>query len=129
MVETASDEQFVQATHQLEGQLTATLWGTEAELQTYQSLLNKLSRKVGRILVNGWPTGVEVCDSMTHGGPYPACSIAGSTSVGTRAIERFVRPVSFQDMPDACLPTPLKNTNPLGILRLVNGTPSSAPIT
>lgn len=128
LVETASDEQFVTATQKLEGQLTATLWGADRELESYQRLLNELSRKVGRILVNGWPTGVEVCDSMTHGGPYPACSIAGSTSVGTRAIERFVRPVSFQDMPDACLPAPLKNANPLAIPRLVNGEPSTDPI-
>ncbi|MBR9885855.1 MAG: aldehyde dehydrogenase (NADP(+)) [Oceanospirillales bacterium] len=128
LVETTSPEAFITAAEKLDGQLTATLWSAEGELESYQPLLNELSRKVGRILVNGFPTGVEVCDAMTHGGPYPACSIAGSTSVGTRAVERFVRPVSFQSLPDACLPDALKNANPLGILRLVNGEPSTAPI-
>ena len=128
LVEVDSKEQLVTAARKLEGQLTATIWSAEGELESYKPLLAELSRKAGRVLINGFPTGVEVCDAMTHGGPYPACSIAGSTSVGTRAIERFLRPVSFQNMPDACLPDALKNANPLGIPRLVNGKPSTDPI-
>ncbi|HLP75866.1 MAG TPA: aldehyde dehydrogenase (NADP(+)), partial [Candidatus Paceibacterota bacterium] len=70
---------------------------------------------------NGFPTGVEVCHAMTHGGPYPATSDGRSTSVGTRAIERFTRPACFQNFPDAALPDELKEANPLGIWRLVDG--------
>jgi alpha-ketoglutaric semialdehyde dehydrogenase len=80
-----------------------------------------LEVKVGRILINGYPTGVEVCDSMVHGGPYPATSDSRGTSVGTLAIDRFLRPVCFQNYPDALLPDALKNANPLNIFRLVDG--------
>ncbi|PZP20643.1 MAG: aldehyde dehydrogenase (NADP(+)), partial [Pseudomonas kuykendallii] len=81
-------------------------------------------QKAGRLLLNGYPTGVEVCDSMVHGGPYPATSDARGTSVGTLAIDRFLRPVCYQNYPDVCLPEALRNANPLGIQRLVDGTPS-----
>lgn len=128
LVETRSSEELLQAAEQLEGQLTATLWAHENELQEYPALIDELTRKVGRVLVNGFPTGVEVCDAMTHGGPYPACSVANSTSVGSRAIERFLRPVSFQNFPDNCLPAALQNSNPLGIRRLVNGLQALEPI-
>jgi NADP-dependent aldehyde dehydrogenase len=84
-------------------------------------LVALLQDKVGRLLLNGYPTGVEVCDAMVHGGPYPATSDARGTSVGTLAIDRFLRPVCFQNFPDALLPDALKNSNPLGIERLVNG--------
>ena len=77
--------------------------------------------KVGRVLINGYPTGVEVCHSMVHGGPFPATTVAQSTSVGTNAIKRFVRPICYQDFPDELLPLALKDTNPLNIWRLVNG--------
>ncbi|MDR3715392.1 MAG: aldehyde dehydrogenase (NADP(+)), partial [Puia sp.] len=80
-----------------------------------------LERKAGRLVVNGYPTGVEVCHAMVHGGPYPATSDSRTTSVGTQAIYRFARPVCYQDFPQAALPEELKNENPLGILRLVNG--------
>ncbi len=80
-----------------------------------------LERKAGRLVVNGFPTGVEVCHAMVHGGPYPATSDSRTTSVGTQAIYRFARPVCYQDFPQAALPDELKNANPLGILRLVNG--------
>jgi alpha-ketoglutaric semialdehyde dehydrogenase len=79
------------------------------------------TQKVGRMLLNGYSTGVEVCDSMVHGGPYPATSDARGTSVGTLAIDRFLRPVCFQNYPDNLLPDALKNANPLGIQRLVDG--------
>ena len=80
-----------------------------------------LERKAGRLLVNGYPTGVEVCDAMVHGGPYPATSDARGTSVGSLAIDRFLRPVCYQNYPDALLPEALKDANPLGIARLVDG--------
>jgi NADP-dependent aldehyde dehydrogenase len=91
-------------------------------------LLGLLEQKVGRVLFNGYPTGVEVCDAMVHGGPYPATSDARGTSVGSLAIERFLRPVCYQNCPDALLPDALKNANPLGIARLVDGNSHRDPI-
>ena len=91
-----------------EGQLTATLHMDDADLSVAQRLLPVLERKAGRVLVNGFPTGVEVCDAMVHGGPYPASTNFGATSVGTMAIRRFLRPVSYQNFPDALLPEDLR---------------------
>jgi NADP-dependent aldehyde dehydrogenase len=108
----------------LEGQLTATLHGTAADLAGARALLATLEQKAGRIVINGFPTGVEVCPAMNHGGPYPATTDARFTSVGTAAIQRFVRPVCYQSLPDELLPPALQNANPLGLLRLVNGTPT-----
>jgi NADP-dependent aldehyde dehydrogenase len=107
----------------LEGQLTATIHGSEDDFSgtAAADLLAVLPRKVGRIVCNGFPTGVEVAPAMTHGGPYPACTDARFTAVGTGAILRWARPVSFQGFPDALLPDALKQANPLGILRLVDG--------
>lgn len=105
----------------LVGQLTATVHGTEKDLEAYADLIAILERKVGRIVFNGFPTGVEVCHSMVHGGPFPATSDGKSTSVGTHAIERFVRLVAFQSSPQSLLPDELKDGNPLGILRMENG--------
>lgn len=105
----------------LEGQLTATLHGTDADIAEYADLIAVLERKAGRLIVNGFPTGVEVCHAMVHGGPYPATSDSRATSVGTLAIYRFVRPVCYQDFPHAALPAELKDNNPLGIWRMVNG--------
>ncbi len=82
-----------------------------------------LERKAGRILFNDFPTGVEVCEAMVHGGPYPATSDTRTTSVGTAAIERFLRPVCYQNVPKALLPPVLQAGNPLGIWRLRNGEP------
>ena len=81
-----------------------------------------LARKAGRILANGWPTGVEVAPAMVHGGPFPATSDGRSTSVGTLAIERFLRPVCYQDLPDALLPPPLRPDNPWHLPRRIDGT-------
>jgi NADP-dependent aldehyde dehydrogenase len=106
----------------LEGQLTATVHGTPGDLQQAKTLLQILERKAGRLIINGFPTGVEVCPSMTHGGPYPATTDVRFTSVGTAALQRFVRPISYQDFPAAQLPDSLKDENSLGIWRLVNGT-------
>jgi NADP-dependent aldehyde dehydrogenase len=84
-------------------------------------LISVLEGKAGRLLVNGFPTGVEVCHAMVHGGPFPATSDSRHTSVGTQAIYRFARPVCYQDFPQAALPAELKNENPLGILRMIDG--------
>ena len=105
----------------LEGQLTASVHGTANDLKNAKGLLQILERKAGRLIINGFPTGVEVCPSMTHGGPYPATTDARFTSVGTAAYLRFVRPVSYQNFPAQLLPAALQNENPLKILRLVNG--------
>jgi NADP-dependent aldehyde dehydrogenase len=108
--------------------LTATIHGTEQDLEENRELITVLESKVGRLLFNGFPTGVEVCHAMVHGGPYPATSDGRSTSVGTQAIYRFTRPVCYQDFPDATLPNELKNANPLNILRMVNGSMTRDPI-
>lgn len=113
--------QMLAAAERLNGQLTATVHGTPQELNASRDLLEILERKAGRVLCNGFPTGVEVCHAMTHGGPYPATADGRSTSVGTRAIERFVRPVCYQNFPDALLPEALQESNPLGLWRLVDG--------
>ena len=107
----------------LEGQLTATVLGTDADLEANRELLDVLETKVGRVVVNGFPTGVEVCRAMVHGGPFPATSDGRSTSVGTGAIHRFTRPVCYQGFPDALLPAELREANPLGIRRLIDGEP------
>ena len=112
----------------LEGQLTATIHGTPEELFTHQRLVQLLQRKVGRLVFNGFPTGVEVCHAMHHGGPYPASSDARTTSVGTAAITRFARPVCYQNFPQAALPAALQDANPAGILRLVNGRQTREPL-
>ncbi|WP_283190815.1 aldehyde dehydrogenase (NADP(+)) [Pseudomonas sp. PMCC200344] len=123
-VEVADQAQFSAALNGLHGQLTATIIGEPADFEQFAELTPLLEQKVGRILLNGYPTGVEVCDSMVHGGPYPATSDARGTSVGTLAIDRFLRPVCFQNYPDSLLPDALKNGNPLRIQRLVDGQPS-----
>lgn len=105
----------------LEGQLTATLLLDDADLPMARTLLPVLERKAGRILANGFPTGVEVCHAMVHGGPYPATTNAMVTSVGAQAIDRFLRPVCYQDMPEALLPAELLADNPLKLWRLVDG--------
>jgi alpha-ketoglutaric semialdehyde dehydrogenase len=113
--------QLAAALEGLEGQLTATLQMDPADAEAARRLLPILERKAGRILANGWPTGVEVSHAMVHGGPFPATSDPRGTSVGTRAIERFLRPVCYQDIPDALLPPALKADNPLGVRRAVDG--------
>ncbi|MFC5745195.1 aldehyde dehydrogenase (NADP(+)) [Actinomadura rugatobispora] len=105
----------------LEGQLTATLHLTPEDHALAAELLPELELLAGRVLVNGWPTGVEVGHAVVHGGPYPATSAPATTSVGTRAIERFLRPVAYQNVPDALLPEELREDNPLGVPRRVDG--------
>lgn len=101
----------------LEGQLTASLHATNEELGSHASLVQALQQRAGRLIFNGYPTGVEVCNSIVHGGPFPATSDGRSTSVGPTAILRFVRPVAWQSFPDAALPAELQDANPLGIRR------------
>ena len=119
---TAKDKQEVLSiANALGGHLTATIHGNEKDLQDYAELIQILEQKVGRLLFNGYPTGVEVCHAMVHGGPFPSTSDSRTTSVGTAAILRFVRPICYQNFPSSTLPDELKDGNPLGIWRLVNG--------
>jgi 2,5-dioxopentanoate dehydrogenase len=112
----------------LEGQLTATIHASNSESELVSDLIEVLDYKVGRILFNGFPTGVEVCHAMVHGGPFPATSDGRSTSVGTRAVFRFVRPVCYQDAPPSALPDELKDENPLNIWRMVDGELTKASV-
>jgi alpha-ketoglutaric semialdehyde dehydrogenase len=121
LVHVSGKEQILQAANGLEGHLTATILGTEDDLKEYGELLQTLEAKVGRVIFNAFPTGVEVCHSMVHGGPYPSTSDGRSTSVGSQAIFRFVRPVAYQGLPQWALLPALQDDNPLGILRLYNG--------
>jgi NADP-dependent aldehyde dehydrogenase len=105
----------------LEGQLTASVHGTPNDLEQAKRLLQILERKAGRLLISGFPTGVEVCPAMNHGGPYPATTDVRFTSVGTAALYRFVRPICYQNFPASLLPDALKDENPLNRWRLVNG--------
>ena len=119
IVRADNKEELLKVASQLSGHLTATLIGEESELVAYRDLIEILETKVGRLVINGYPTGVEVCHAMVHGGPYPATTDSRSTSVGTGAITRFTRPVCYQNFPDALLPDELKQDNPLGISRMV----------
>ncbi len=121
VVSASGREQMIEIAGKLAGHLTATIHGTPRELGDYRDLIDILRQKVGRLIFNGFPTGVEVCPSMQHGGPYPATTDSRTTSVGTAAIERFVRPVCFQDFPGSALPPELQDENPLGIWRLIDG--------
>ncbi|MCA4133891.1 aldehyde dehydrogenase (NADP(+)) [Arthrobacter sp. M4] len=116
-------EDLVEATRLLDGQLTASLHVTEDDYAVASPLIPALERKVGRIIVNGWPTGVEVGNAMVHGGPYPATSDSKTTSVGTLAIYRFLRPVAYQNFPEQLRPAPLQDANPWNVNRLVDGNP------
>jgi NADP-dependent aldehyde dehydrogenase len=120
-------KQLLAVAEQLEGHLTATLQADESELGDYADLIDILSRKVGRLILNAYPTGVEVCHAMVHGGPFPATSDGRSTSVGSQAIFRFTRLVCYQSFPDAALPDELKSSNPLGIMRMVDGERTRKP--
>jgi NADP-dependent aldehyde dehydrogenase len=110
-------EQLVKVVSTMEGQLTASIFGVEEDLKNDHGLVDHLEIIAGRILFNQFPTGVEVCESVVHGGPYPATTDGRSTSVGTGAILRFARPVCYQGFPDEWLPDELKEGNPLGLQR------------
>tara|TARA_R110000824_G_scaffold400686_1_gene608877 strand:+ start:50404 stop:51978 length:1575 start_codon:yes stop_codon:yes gene_type:complete len=117
----ADAQEVARVAAQLEGQLTITLQMDDGDLATAKQLLPTLERKAGRILANGWPTGVEVCHAMVHGGPYPATSDSRTTSVGSAAIFRFLRPVCYQALPEGLLPEAIRDGNPAGVSRLVDG--------
>jgi NADP-dependent aldehyde dehydrogenase len=121
LIKSRSKEDLLEIARSLEGQLTASVHGTEKDLKEYADLIRILETKVGRLIFNGFSTGVEVCPSMVHGGPYPATSDSRSTAVGTRAITRFARLVCFQNFPDSALPDELREGNPLGLWRVVDG--------
>jgi NADP-dependent aldehyde dehydrogenase len=114
-------EELERLVSNVHGQLTASVFGEKEELANWQHVLAGLQKIAGRLIFNGVPTGVEVCTAMQHGGPYPACTDSRFTSVGNHAILRFARPVAYQNSPDELLPDALKNDNPLGIWRMVNG--------
>jgi alpha-ketoglutaric semialdehyde dehydrogenase len=113
--------QLLRIASRLGGHLTATLHATENDLKAYRGLIAVLEQKVGRLIINGYPTGVEVTHAMVHGGPYPATTDSRTTSVGTDAIKRFARPVCYQNFPESLLPDELKDGNPLHLSRRVNG--------
>lgn len=122
LVVSCSDrEEMLNIAHGLHGHLTATVHGTEEDLREYRDLIEILEMKAGRLVFNGFPTGVEVGHAIVHGGPYPATSDGQSTSVGTQAIYRFARPLCFQNFPNDALPVELQDANPLGIWRLKDG--------
>jgi NADP-dependent aldehyde dehydrogenase len=121
LVDAKSFADLLHIAHHLEGQLTATIHGTPEDLANAADLLAVLERKAGRLLINGFPTGVEVSPAMNHGGPYPATTDERFTSVGTAAIKRFARPICYQAFPADALPVELADSNPRGLMRLVNG--------
>jgi len=121
-------DEVLEAARNLEGHLTATIHGTEQDLREFSALIAILERKAGRLVFNGFPTGVEVGHAMVHGGPYPATSDGRSTSVGSHAIFRFCRPLCYQGFPQATLPDELKDANPLHIWRMVDGKMTTEPI-
>ncbi|MDY7395883.1 aldehyde dehydrogenase (NADP(+)) [Aureibaculum sp. 2210JD6-5] len=121
VVQCEGAEQLEQIISKLEGQLTGTVISDNEEINNYSGVIDALQNRVGRIIFNGVPTGVEVCPSMQHGGPYPASTDSRFTAVGVHSIKRWVRPFSYQDWPQELLPEELKDKNPLGIVREVNG--------
>jgi NADP-dependent aldehyde dehydrogenase len=113
-------EELVHAADAVEGSLTATVHAEPDEVESMSGLVDRLRECAGRLLFNGWPTGVAVTPAMQHGGPYPATTAPLHTSVGSRAIDRFLRPVTYQNAPRELLPEALRDGNPLGIPRTVN---------
>ena len=116
-----SKEDLERVARSLEGHLTATVHGTPEDLEEYRDLIAILETKVGRLVFNGFPTGIEPCNAVHHGGPYPATTDARTTSIGTPAAERFVRPICYQDFPQSALPEELRDGNPRKIWRMVDG--------
>ena len=121
-----SKDELLQCVEGLDGNLTASVHAASSELELAEILLDQLKEKAGRLILNGFPTGVEVVYAMQHGGPFPATTAPGTTSVGMTAIKRFMRPVAFQGIPDHLLPPALQKNNPLGIWRIVDEQYSNA---
>lgn len=117
-----SPDELLSAVRSMEGQLTGTIHAGDADAPAVRPLVRELELKVGRILIGGWPTGVEVGHAMVHGGPFPATTDGATTSVGSLAIERFLRPVAYQGFSEELLPTPIQDANPWGLNRRIDGT-------
>lgn len=117
-----TENEMLQVAQQMEGQLTSTLMATENDIRNNEALIDAVQNTCGRLILNSVPTGVEVCLSMHHGGPFPSTTDARYTSVGADAIKRFARPICFQNWSNKLLPDELKNENPLNIMRRVNNT-------
>jgi NADP-dependent aldehyde dehydrogenase len=129
IIRTQSEKELEEIARRIDGQLTTTIHSSDADSNFVNQLLPLLTRKAGRVVFNGFPTGVEVSPAMQHGGPWPATTDVRFTSVGTASIFRWVRPISFQNAPPSILPEALRDENPLRIARMVNGKlePSTAP--
>jgi NADP-dependent aldehyde dehydrogenase len=121
LVRYSNRDELLRVAQSMDGHLTATVHATDQDLHDFADLFAILEAKVGRVILNGYPTGVEVSHAMVHGGPYPATSDGRSTSVGTQAIYRFARLVCYQGFADFLLPEELKDSNPLGIWRMIDG--------
>jgi len=128
VVQCEDKEQLEEIISNLEGQLTGTILAENNELESFYMVVDALQNRVGRIIFNGVPTGVEVCPAMVHGGPYPASTDSRFTAVGINSIKRWVRPFSFQSWPNELLPDALKNENPLGISRVIDGKTTTEPV-
>jgi alpha-ketoglutaric semialdehyde dehydrogenase len=124
----STKEEMLDVARSFQGELSSTLHGTETDLADYQELAAIMKERVGRLVFNGFPTGVEVCYGMNHGGPYPATTDVHFTSVGAAAIFRFARPICYQNCPDGNLPNELKNANPLNLWRMVDGERTREPL-
>jgi NADP-dependent aldehyde dehydrogenase len=127
VVRVSDPARFSALAEELVGQLTATIHLGDGDTELARTLIGELELVAGRVLVNGWPTGVDVGHTMVHGGPFPATSAPATTSVGSRAIERFLRPVAYQDVPAALLPPELRDENPYRVPRTVDGHLEPAP--
>jgi NADP-dependent aldehyde dehydrogenase len=123
-----SEDELLEALDRVEGQLTGSVHAEDEDEPLVRTLVDVLAARAGRLVFDGFPTGVAVTHGMTHGGPYPATTAPGTTSVGMTAIQRFLRPVAWQNAPAAALPPALRDENPLGIWRRVNGVPTRDPI-
>jgi NADP-dependent aldehyde dehydrogenase len=121
VIRCADIKEMMEVARQMEGQLTSTIIGSENDLINHMDLVELIKDKCGRVILNSVPTGVEVCLSMHHGGPFPATTDSRFTAVGADAIKRFARPLTFQNWSNALLPDELKNENPLQLMRRVNG--------
>ncbi|MFO7673535.1 MAG: aldehyde dehydrogenase family protein, partial [Lutibacter sp.] len=128
VVQCENAQQLEEIITNLEGQLTGTVLAENDELENYNKVINALQNRVGRIIFNGVPTGVEVCAAMVHGGPYPASTDSRFTAVGINSIKRWVRPFSFQSWPNSLLPNELKDENPLVISRIIDGKSTIEPL-
>lgn len=127
LVTCESPERMLEAARRLHGNLTATVHAEASEAEDVRELVEELREKVGRLIWNGYPTGVAVTHAMMHGGPYPSSTLPLHTSVGSAAIKRFLRPVAYQSYPAELLPPELRDDNPLGIMRLVDGKWTASP--